>query len=112
MSIPHQAHDGYGPLGTPNEGRAERIASCQARDGRRAREAAARLERGADPFESAELRSLCQEVRSLRDHLADERRAREALAAEVADLADALDYLRDLLKGGDRGKDQPRGAVA
>jgi hypothetical protein len=52
------------------------------------------------------------EIRRLRDHLSDERRARAELEAEVLDLAAAVDYLRDLLKEAINGKDRTRCTVA
>src|SRR5262249_21747153 len=74
MSLPLPDADGYGPLGTPNRGRDERIARAERERAASHYRAAMRMERDPDPIDSAELRSLRAETRQLRDWLRDLRR--------------------------------------
>src|SRR5436305_523991 len=64
MTISHSQPGGYGPLGTPNAGRAERVARHERQDALRYRAAA--ISRDQD-CNDAEVRRLEQEVRCLRD---------------------------------------------
>jgi len=77
-------------------------AAVQVRDDTRRRQRADTLRNRAialaldrDPPNRAQRLS---EIRWLRDQLSNERRMRMALDAEVAELADAIDYLRDNIK--------------
>jgi|SRR5262245_9512076 len=102
MSLPQPDPTGYGPLGTPNAGRVERMARADRADAIRYRAAAERRERDADTFDAAEVRSLCAETRRLRDQLADVRRELAHLRAELPDrisaqLADELPNAHALL---------------
>lgn len=104
MTVPHPNPNGYGPLGTPNAGRDERIARREREDARRCR--AAFFAVGNDDREGAELRRLRQQVCSLKDWLGDGRRELAQLRAELpvrieaevqrileTDLPEAIDYL-------------------
>lgn len=81
QTSPNQADSGgYGPMGTPDAGRAERIARYDRDDALRYRAAAERLGRGgADDAE----------VHRLRDRLGDVRREMARLRAELPALVDA-----------------------
>jgi hypothetical protein len=87
----------YGPLGTRNLGRAERVARSEREFFRHViavEEEQGRVQqRNEFGYTPAELRSLQEQVRRLTDHLADERRARLALEEQVADLIEAVKYV-------------------
>jgi hypothetical protein len=102
-------NDSHRYIAPPDPGRAARIARSDREYARRCRVAAEYRERDPNPINSAALRSLRAEVRRLTDHPNEERRARANLAAQIAELTDALDYLRDQIKEVRRGQDQPRG---
>ncbi len=70
MSISPHNSSGYGPLGTPDAGRTQRIASYDREAGRRYRAAA----EGIDGGKESDLRNLREEVRCLRDQIEELRR--------------------------------------
>jgi hypothetical protein len=101
VNLPNQEAEGYGPLGTPNRYRAERIARSQREDALRYRAAAQRLALNADPSDSGELRALRLETRWLRDQNGDLRRGQQQLhetilrlQAQLMRLQDQMDALR------------------
>jgi len=80
---------GFGPCGTPNCGRDERIARASRDYAMRCRDAEAQVKR-----EQARREMEIPQLRSLRDWLADERRQRNAQIAELADAIARLEAHR------------------
>lgn len=107
------APDPHRYIAPPDPYRAARMAQ---RDREYAIRCRAAAERDCDPIDSGELRSMRADVRRLTDHLADERRAREAERrardAQIAELSEAIDYLHHQIRRICRGEDEPRGQVA
>jgi hypothetical protein len=66
----------------------------------------------AQDRDQPDLAQLRSEIRRLRDHLNDERRAREHLEAKFAEMDDAINYLRGMIKEVIRGQGRTRSAVA
>jgi hypothetical protein len=67
------------------------------------------LDLDRDHADAAHFRS---KIQRLRDQLTDERHARENLEDKVAEMDDAINYLRHITKEATRGQDRTRGAVA
>jgi hypothetical protein len=90
MTLSQADPGGYGHLGTPNAGRAERMARAERHNTERFRGAAARL--GRRDLSEGELRSLRQEIRALRDAMNEQRASLPALVEGevVRILADQL----------------------
>jgi hypothetical protein len=101
VNLPNQKAEGYGPLGTPNSDRAERIARSNRKDALRYRAAAQRLEVNADRSDFGELSALRIETRWLRDQNGDLHRGQQQLhetilrlQAQLMRLHDQMDALR------------------
>jgi hypothetical protein len=84
--LSHPDPEGYGPMGTPNRGRDERIAKSDRETARRYREAAMRLERDAESTNRSELRSLHVEHHRLLDETDQLRQQFAALRSALPEI--------------------------
>jgi hypothetical protein len=94
MTISTGQGNGYGPLGTPNAGRAERIARQERSDALRYRAAASRMDRDRGKGNEIDQRTL-RIGRALQDALAELRAEMRSHDARIAALEASLPALRD-----------------